>query len=479
MKGVISIDLGASSGRVMVGYFDKGKIQLEEFHRFDNRQVMRGRESCWDLYSVLDEIKVGIAKVLASDFEIHSLGIDSWGVDFVLLDKSGQPLGEFVSYRDKRTQGTQQKIEQDNALSKQDIYKMSGIQFLTFNTINQLKAITDMHSDWLDRVDKLLFIPDFLNYKLCGVKHCEYTNASTSQLLDCKGKEWSKILINACGAKFSWFIPPAMPNQIIGQYSLNGVDIPVCSVASHDTASAVAATPIFDSETAFLCSGTWSLIGIESEQPITNQLAFDANLTNEGGVDGRYRLLKNIMGLWLIQRVKAEHPSLTFSDISSLASQELPFRFLINPNDDHFLNPESMTKAIKQWFLRRDLPAPETFSQVIRCIYDSLALAYDDALTQIANVTSRDINALRIVGGGTQDHFLNQLCADVCQISVFTEPTEASALGNVINQFIALDMISCLEEGRRIIESSSEIRLFKPQKIEGLEAIKSRYLSLK
>lgn len=353
------------------------------------------------------------------------------------------------------------------------------VQFLTFNTINQLKAISDANPDWLESIDTLLFVPDYLNYKLCGVKHCEYTNASTSQLLNCHEKTWNKKLIEACGADTNWFLQPEMPNRIIGQYQLGDIQIPVCSVASHDTASAVAAAPIFDEHTAYLSSGTWSLVEIESKEAFTNKAAFNANITNEGGVDGRYRVLKNIMGLWLIQRIKAENPSLAFSDIALLAGQAEPFKFVINPNDDAFLNPASMTEAIKGWFRERNRPAPETLSQIVRCIYDSLALAYDDALTQIAVASGRQIKELRIVGGGIQDSFLNQHCANVCQINVSTEPTEASALGNVINQFIALDMISSLEEGRKIIEASSEVKSFKPLKINGLEEIKAQYQSIK
>ncbi|RQW61896.1 rhamnulokinase [Vibrio viridaestus] len=479
MKGVIAIDLGASSGRVMVGYLDGKQIGLKEFHRFTNQQVMHGNESCWDLYSILEEIKVGINKALASEYDICSLGIDSWGVDFVLLDKFGKHLGEFVSYRDARTQGSQEKLEGDNGLSKRDIYGMSGIQFLTFNTINQLKAISDQKPEWFDDIDTLLFIPDYLNYKLCGVKHCEYTNASTSQLLDCHEKTWNKQLIDACGAKLNWFLPPKMPNRIIGQYQLADIQIPVCSVASHDTASAVAATPLTDEHTAYLSSGTWSLVGIESEIPFTNSSAFEANLTNEGGVDGRYRVLKNIMGLWLIQRIKAENLSLTFSDIALLAGQAEPFKYVINANDDAFLNPDSMTQAIKNWFTQRDQPGPQTLAEIVRCIYDSLVLAYDDALTQLSYASGRTIKQLRIVGGGTQDQFLNQLCADVCGIEVATEPTEASVLGNVINQFIALDMVSCLEEGRQIIHASSQVKFYSPREIVDLDNIKSQYQLIK
>ncbi|WP_246201027.1 rhamnulokinase [Vibrio ziniensis] len=475
MKAVIAIDLGASSGRVMVGYLESGKIRLEEFHRFQNQQVVHGNESCWDLYSILEEIKVGINKVIATGIEVCSLGIDTWGVDFVLLDKFGKHLGEFVSYRDARTEGVQDKLLADSQLSLQDIYRATGIQFLSFNTINQLKAIADQQPEWFGDIDTLLFIPDYLNYKLSGVKHCEYTNASTSQLLDCKEKVWSSELIKACGAKIDWFLPPTMPNRIVGQYHVGEVQIPVCSVASHDTASAVAATPIAHENMAYLSSGTWSLVGIESLEPYTGDLAYQYNLTNEGGVDGRYRVLKNIMGLWLIQRIKAENPSLTFPDIAALARQAQPFKYIVNPNDNDFLNPASMTQAIKNWFKKRDLDAPESLSEVIRCIYDSLVLAYDKVLFELAEVTGKEIKELRIVGGGTQDNFLNQLCADVCRIPVSTEPTEASALGNVINQFIACDVIRSLEEGRQIIDASSDVKHFSANPIEGLEQIKSQF----
>ncbi|WP_432453956.1 MULTISPECIES: rhamnulokinase [unclassified Agarivorans] len=475
MKSVIAVDLGASSGRVMVGYLSEGKLTLEELHRFKNHQVKVNQQLCWDLYSILEEIKIGINKVLDKNIHVASLAIDTWGVDFVLLDQFGRHLGEFVSYRDQRTQGIQEKLIRESGISRQDIYGITGIQFLPFNSINQLKAITDSQPEWLEQVDSLLFIPDYLNYKLCGVKHCEYTNASTSQLLACDDQSWSPALVEACGAKLDWFLPPSLPNRMIGQYHLGNISIPVCSVASHDTASAVAATPIFDQHCAYLSSGTWSLLGIESEQAYTCNKAFAYNLTNEGGVNGRYRVLKNIMGLWLIQQIKAENPSLAFSDIAALAKMAKPFEFIINPNDDAFLNPASMTSAIKAWFKQRSQPSPETLAQVVRCIYDSLALAYASVLGQLAEVSGRNLQELRIVGGGTQDQFLNQLCADVCEIKVSTEPTEASALGNVVNQFIALGVIANLEQARQLVHHSSEVKIFEPQPIASLQAIKNQY----
>ncbi len=488
MNSVIAIDLGASSGRVMVGqlvadsaapdFTAQQRITLEEYHRFSNSQVMIEGQSCWDLYRILEEIDVGINKVVSAGIEVESLAIDTWGVDFVLLDKFGKHLGEFVSYRDSRTQGMLPTLLEHSGLSREDIYDISGIQFLTFNSLYQLKAISEQKPAWFDDIHTLLFIPDYLNYKLCGVQHCEYTNASTSQLLECESKTWSPILIDACGANPSWFLPPSMPNQIIGQYQRDEVVIPVCSVASHDTASAVAAAPIKTGESAYLSSGTWSLLGVESFTPCTSVLAQRYNITNEGGVDGRYRILKNIMGLWLLQRLKAENPSLAFEDFALLAKSAKPFQYLIDPNDDAFLNPSSMTAAIKQWFAERDLSAPHTFSELVRCVYDSLALAYCQALEQITQASNIHVDSIRIVGGGTQDKLLNQLCADVCQITVYTEPTEASALGNVVNQMIALGHLDNLEQGREVIAHSSQVQTYQPQSVAELAAIKQRYQSL-
>lgn len=489
MNSVIAIDLGASSGRVMVGHLDSGitrqdcaspsqRILLEEYHRFSNQQVMVEGQSCWDLYRILEEIDVGINKVLSAGICVESLAIDSWGVDFVLLDSFGNHLGEFVSYRDSRTEGMLSELLDDTALSREEIYDITGIQFLSFNTLYQLKALAQKRPAWFDSIHTLLFIPDYLNYKLCGVMHCEYTNASTSQLLECQSKTWSLPLIQACGAKPNWFLPLGMPNQIIGQYQRHGVTIPVCSVASHDTASAVAAAPITAGESAYLSSGTWSLLGVESFTPCTNDLARRYNITNEGGVDGRYRILKNIMGLWLLQRLKVENPSLSFEDFALLAKSAEPFQYLINPNDELFLNPSSMTEAIKQWFAERSMTAPNSFAQLVRCVYDSLALAYCQALEQISEATQIHVDSIRIVGGGTQDKLLNQLCADVCQLTVFTAPTEASALGNVLNQMIALGHIDNLEQGRDVISRSSQVGTFRPQPISDLDMIKRRYQTL-
>jgi rhamnulokinase len=479
MNSVIAVDLGASSGRVMVGTLHDGKVALEEFHRFENKQIISNNSSCWDLPNIVEQIKIGIDKVLLSDFYISGIGVDTWGVDFVLLDENGAALGDYVSYRDARTLGVMDAFLAGSGLTDQSIYQLTGIQFLTFNSLYQLKAVSNQRPVWFDQIRTLLFIPDYLNFLLCGVKHCEYTNASTSQMLGCNSKAWSQELIQACGAHPDWFLPPQMPNQVIGNYQVSNGTIPVISVASHDTASAVAATPLQGQFSAYISSGTWSLVGVESMTPCNNDKAFTYNITNEGGVDGRYRVLKNIMGLWLIQRVRAEQVDLCFSELIAMAKDAKPFQFIMNPNDGLFLNPPSMTIAIQTWFESRSLPAPQTLTEVVRCIYDSLALAYAESIEQLSDALGYAISDLCIVGGGSQDHFLNQLCADVCQIPVATEPTEASALGNVINQFITLGEIENLDQGRMIIENSSAVKHFTPNLISGLHDIKAQYLVIK
>lgn len=478
MSSVIAVDLGASSGRVMVGHLAEGKITLDEVHRFKNEQVLIEGSSCWALDEIHQHILTGIEKALATYIDIKGLAIDTWGVDFVLLDKAGQRLGEYVSYRDARTLGVLDRMIETQNLSKDVIYGKTGIQFLSFNTLYQLRALSDLAPAWLPQVDTLLFIPDYLNYLLCGVKHCEYTNASTSQMLNCKLKNWDSTLVEAAGAQRSWLLPPTMPNRVIGEHSSSKGGIPVISVASHDTASAVAATPLKSVHDAYISSGTWSLVGVESLTPCINSVAEQSNLTNEGGVDGRFRVLKNIMGLWLVQRVRAENDHLSFPDLIELAKKATPFEFILNPNDDSFLNPPSMTAAIQDWFTQRGLKAPITLAQVMRTIYDSLALAYASALNELEQALNLDIHTLRIVGGGSQDHFLNQLCADVCQVPVMTEPTEASALGNVMNQFIALGEITDLTSGREIIEASCEGKSFKPEAISNLDTIKAQYCAI-
>ncbi|HBV77081.1 MULTISPECIES: rhamnulokinase [Vibrio] len=476
-KNIIAVDLGASSGRVILSQFQAGKIVLSEIHRFKNELVRKHGQDCWDLDGLLCEIKTGIHLVIDQGIVPDSIGIDTWGVDFVLLDKQGQPLGDYVAYRDDRTQGVMELFIADK-LSRADIYQITGLQFLSFNTIYQLAALNQQQPEWLADVNRLLFIPDYLNYCLTGVEHCEYSNASTSQLLDCHTKQWSKTLLDLVDAPSTWFLSPSLPNKIIGHYHVAGLDIPVASIASHDTASAVVGTPLQSQSTAFLSSGTWSLMGIERSEPVINALTTRLEITHEGGAEGRFRMLKNIMGLWLVQRLQAEFSEFTFPQLVELASKVPPFRSLIDPDDERFLNPESMSLSIQHFCRNSHQPIPETIAELARCVYDSLALKYQHTFSDLQAVSEEELNSIHIIGGGANNTFLNQLCADVCQVTVQANPTEASSLGNVVGQLIALGELENVNAGREVIRHSFPVDTYTPQPIEQLGRVINTFKQL-
>ncbi|MGF1735915.1 rhamnulokinase [Photobacterium satsumensis] len=467
---VIAVDIGASSGRVIVGTYDNGKLSLREWHRFANQLVNAGEQDCWDVDYLLGEIKTGISKVLEAGLKPVSIGIDTWGVDFVLLDKNGHRLGNAVSYRDKRTEGVMAELMTSPEFC-QRIYATTGIQFLPFNTMYQLKSVIDSQPDWLSKVESLLFIPDYLNFKLTGVRHCEYTNASTSQLLDCRSKQWSRELLESLNIPSQWMLEPQAPNQIIGYYPTAVGDIPVASIASHDTASAVLGTPLVNARTAYLCSGTWSLMGVERSEPVISTQAQALNLTNEGGAEGRFRVLKNIMGMWLIQRFQKQHPAYSFADLAEMAAQAVPFVSLVDPDDSRFLNPEDMQQAIDDYCLETGQPVPDSIGAYTRCIFDSLALRYCEVFEQLSVVSGTLLDAIQIVGGGSNNDFLNQLCADLCQVPVWAKPTEASALGNVVGQLIASGTVSDVDQGRACIRRSFERKYYQPNSVPGREQL--------
>lgn len=467
-KTVIAVDLGASSGRVILGQLNKKKIKLSEIHRFTNQLIPHNGHDCWDLDALLEEIKQGIDKAISQGITPDSIGIDTWGVDFVLLDKNGQSLGDFVAYRDARTQGIMEQFLTSHT-SKAEVYTETGIQFLPFNTIYQLIAIKKQNPSWLKDVERLLFIPDYLNYRLTGVQNCEYSNASTSQLLNCQTKNWSQSLLNKIQIPSHWFLPPTLPNHVIGYYETHDKKIPVVSIASHDTAAAVAGTPLQNENTAFLSSGTWSLMGIEREEPIINEDSTQLELTHEGGVEGRYRILKNIMGMWLIQCLQKEFPEFNFSQLVDMAKTSPPFRSLIDPDEQRFLNPKSMRVAIQDYCRETNQPIPDTIAALSRCVYDSLALKYRKVFLDLNYVSDIELTAIHIIGGGANNKFMNQLCADVCQIPVQANPTEASSLGNIICQLVALHEISHINEGRKIIHQSFPIESYTPQPLDNLQ----------
>lgn len=461
MKKLLAVDIGASSGRVMLGIYNNGQISLNEIHRFNNGPHMIQGQACWDIDFLLEQVVTGIEKSLDAGYHIDSIGIDTWGVDFVLIDKNGNRLGEAVSYRDARTNDVYEPLIKK--LSKNLIYAKTGIQFLPFNTLFQLAALNKQQPEWMPEVDKLLFIPDYLNFKLTGVRHCEYTNATTSQLVDCKTKQWDLDLLHSVGLTNQWFIEPALPNKLIGSYlSKNNQQVPVASIASHDTASAILALPSKENNVVYISSGTWSLIGIESEKAINTPLAQALNITNEGGAESRFRVLKNIMGLWLIQKVQKECEHFSFAELVSLAEQATPFSCLIDPDHISFLNPASMTDAIQIFCSETNQYIPKTEGEIARCIFESLAFQYRRVWLELCELKGEVINNIHIIGGGIQNKLLNQLCADACGVPVSTGPIEASAIGNLCGQLIALDEIESIREAREIIANSFPIEKYTP-----------------
>ncbi|EOI1330848.1 TPA: rhamnulokinase [Citrobacter koseri] len=459
----VAVDLGASSGRVMLARYDSEQhaLTLREIHRFANCLQKTDGFDAWDIDSLENEIRLGLEKVCDEGIRIDSIGIDTWGVDYVLLDKHGQRVGLPVSYRDNRTTGVmQQALAQ---LGKHDIYRRSGIQFLPFNTLYQLRALVEQQPELIPQVAHALLIPDYFSFRLTGEMNWEYTNATTTQLVNINSDDWDDTLLDWTGANKAWFGRPTHPGNVIGYWICPQKNqIPVVAVASHDTASAVIASPLADKNSAYLSSGTWSLMGFESRTPYTDDAALAANITNEGGAEGRYRVLKNIMGLWLLQRVLKEHQ---ITDLPALIAetQSLPAcRFLINPNDDRFINPADMSAEIQAACRESGQPEPTRNAELARCIFDSLALLYADVLQELANLRGEAFSQLHIVGGGCQNALLNQLCADACGIRVMAGPIEASTLGNIGIQLMTLDELNNVDDFRQVVRTNYDLTTFTP-----------------
>jgi len=454
----VAVDLGASSGRVMLARFDvePRTLTLREIHRFSNcLQKVDGVE-CWDIDSLEAEIRCGLDKVCQQGIAIDSIGIDTWGVDYVLIDAQGERVGQPVSYRDSRTDGVMaQAVTQ---LGKADIYRRSGIQFLPFNTLYQFKALLDQQPDLTARVAHALLIPDYFSFRLTGKLNWEYTNATTTQLVNIHTDSWDDTLLDWAGVPAAWLGTPTHPGNVIGHWA----GVPVVAVASHDTASAVIAAPLAGKDAAYLSSGTWSLMGFESKTPYTSDEALAANITNEGGAEGRYRVLKNIMGLWLLQRVLKEQNVSDLPDLIARTAALPACRFVINPNDDRFINPENMSRELQAACRETSQPVPHTTAELARCIFDSLALLYADVLRELAQLRGKPFSQLHIVGGGCQNQLLNQLCADACGIAVVAGPVEASTLGNIGVQLMTLDELSSVDAFREVVTSSYVLTTYAP-----------------
>lgn len=464
----LAVDLGAASGRVIAGRIRDGRLELEPVCRFRTPTLQDAASGyqCWDIDGILREIVTSLERC-AEEGSIASVGVDSWGSDHVLLDANLKQVGKAVSYRDKRTAGMMEHVWA--RLPAAEIYRRTGIQLQPFNTLYQLAATVLHEPQWMEQAQHLLMIPDYLHFRLSGVVSNEYTNATTTQMLGVEGS-WDRALMEAAGLKRCLMQPPVAAATILGETRAGTGCIKVIAPATHDTASAVAGAPLEDASEAYISSGTWSLMGVESPMFIASAEALRMNFTNEGGLERRFRILKNIMGMWLIQRICEEHQVADVSRLIVEASALPAWQSLINPNDPVFMNPPSMTEAIRAYCCQKQQPEPQTTAQLARCVFDSLALAYRCVKEELESLLQRKLRRIRVVGGGCQNQLLNQLCSDACELPVVAGPVEASALGNLSAQMIALGEIENLEAARMLIRSSFPMQEFLPGASVPIEA---------
>jgi rhamnulokinase len=466
----LAFDFGAESGRAVVGILEDDKLLLEEVHRFSNTQIHVLGHSYWNILALFEELKKGLSLAVQKGHgDIVSIGIDTWGVDFGLIGRKGDIIGFPFTYRDARTSGMMEKVFEK--VSSDTLYSCTGIQCMQINSLYQLFSMTQTNPELLGLADRLLFMPDLFNYMLTGKINSEYTIASTSQLLNVHSKAWDKELMEAIGLPSRLMAPLIQPGEIVGKLlpqicqetGLQEVD--VVAVGSHDTASAVAAVPAQGDRWAYISSGTWSLIGIEQQRPILDR-ALQKHFTNEGGVEGTIRFLRNVMGLWLLQETRKcwqkQGTTFSYAELSAMASAAKDFRSLIDPDDALFLNPPDMPAALRTYCRKTSQPVPERNEELVRCILASLASKYASVLQAITKATKKKIELLHIVGGGSQNNLLNQLTADAAGIPVSAGPVEAAAAGNIIVQAKAHGSIRSIQHGREIVARSFSLKIFQP-----------------
>ncbi|MER2026619.1 MAG: rhamnulokinase [Lachnospiraceae bacterium] len=476
-KYYLAIDIGASSGRHILGHTEDGRIVLEEVYRFDNRQVRRGGHDCWDMDNLWNGILGGLKKCREIGKIPATIGIDTWAVDFVLLDENGAMIGDAVAYRDGRTQGAD-KIA-DNLIPATDLYARAGIQKQIFNTIYQLLALQKEHPEQLGKSDSMLMIPDYFGYLLTGVKKQEYTNATSTNLVNAAAKTWDMDLIRRLGLPEKLFTELSMPGTVVGNLTEEiqkevGFDAVVILPATHDTGSAFLAVPAKDDNAVYLSSGTWSLLGVENEEPICTEASRRQNFTNEGGAWYRFRYLKNIMGLWMIQSIRRELNGVayvagctskyadgrqwSFPDLIEAARGAANFISEVDANDESFLAPDSMIDAIKAYCERTGQAVPGTVGEIMQCVYRSLSRCYKEAIDSLSELTGRTYTSINIVGGGCQDMYLNEMTAKATGLPVYAGPVEGTAIGNLIVQLIAAGEYRELQAARDAVRESFNIK---------------------
>ena len=498
-KYFFAVDLGATSGRTIIGNITDGKFELEEVTRFPNNLIEQGGHYYWDIYALYFEIIKGLKEVARRGLQISSIGIDTWGVDFVFIGSDGAILRNPRAYRDPITFDAMNDYLK-HVISRQEVYDVTGIQFMNFNSLFQLYAMRREQNSALQAAQKILFVPDALSWMLTGNEVCEYTIASTSQLLDPRTKQLDERLLASVGLSRSKFGKMVNPGTVIGVLTdevqqLTGLGpVPVIAVAGHDTASAVAAVPARNEQFAYLSSGTWSLMGIETPDAIINGLSYNRNFTNEGGVEGTTRFLKNICGMWLYERCRLEWASrgemievsgkriavseMSHPELQGLAMAVEPFRSIISPDDPLFAAPSSMIGAIQKYCRDTNQPVPETPGEICRCIFDSLALRYRQVFDWLKEFAPFPLNVLHVIGGGSLNRYLTQFTANATGATVLAGPQEGTAIGNIMLQAKAAGLVSDIWQMRAIIANSLELVRYEPQDKEAWDKAYEKYLSI-
>ena len=456
----LAIDIGASSGRHILGEVIDGKLKLEEVHRFKNGMITKNGQLCWDVDALFEEILTGIAKCKAMGKIPQSVGMDTWGVDFALLDAAGNRLGDVVAYRDNRTAGMDEVLSE--FISETELYAITGIQKMQFNTIYQLLALKQQNPELLAQADGFLLMPEYFSYLLTGVRKHEYTNATTTGMVNANTNGWDFELIERIGLPRNILGEITAPGTKLGGFLPHikervGFDCQVVFPCTHDTASAVVCAPI-DENSIYLSSGTWSLIGTELSAPICTEDSRKANLTNEGGFGYKYCYLKNIMGLWIIQSIKAElGDKHSFEDLCDEAKKNSGFPSRIDVNEHRFLSPESMIDAIKAACKESGQKVPESVGELTFCVYQSLADSYAQAVQELETLTGKQFGKICIVGGGSQNVYLNELTAKACKRTVAAGPAEGTAAGNILVQMITAGQLQGVDEARTLVKNSFPI----------------------
>ena len=489
---ILAVDLGASSGRVILGTLSESKkLSLEEIYRFPNEGIQVKNELHWDVPYLFNEIKNAMTKYVKKyGADLNSIGVDTWGVNFILLDKNNRFLGPMYHYRDKRTVGMLE--EMFKVVPKEEIFKQTGIQFLELNSSTQLFSMVYNKSPRLPMTKTLIMFPDYINYLLSGVIACEFSDATTTQLYNPVKREWAYDLIKRLGLNPEWFSKVILGGTILGPIKNDVADevglsheTKIIAPLTHDTGSAYASVPVdmnkyFEGDYGILSSGTWSVLGVELKKPITNDKALKYNYSNEGGINGTIRFLKNITGLWLVQECKKiwdkENMNLSWDKIAIEAENADPFQSFINPDDHSFLAPSNMIHAIQQFCRTTDQKVPETIGEISRTIFESITFRYKQAVENLENIIEKKLKILYIIGGGSHYNLLNQFTANMLNIPVKTGPSEATIIGNILVQALALGVVKDLIDLREIVRNSFEIKTFLPKQHKKWEIAYRTYL---